>query len=207
MATSKKKSKEPAPRRYRDTRSRDGDVPVDPEKLRWFKIPQFPRAQYEVDVPWGHLESHLESLAERAGANFGGLVMDPEYQRAHVWTRAQQVAYVEYILAGGEVGKQITWNSPDWMRSYRRPTELVDGKQRIEAVRAFLRGEFSAYGMTAREGDRFDLGWSFRFRVCCLGTREEVLQLYLNINAGGTPHTAEELDRVRELLAAERGGL
>lgn len=177
-----------------------------PERMRWFEIPQFPRAHYQVDVPWGHLETHLEGLAETTAGDWGGLVMDPDYQREHVWTRAQQVAYVEYVLAGGEVGKAITWNSPDWMKSFKRPTELVDGKQRIEAVRTFLRGEFPAYGMTVQEGDRFPLGCRFQFRMCTFETREEVLQLYLNINAGGTPHTAEELDRVRALLAAERKG-
>jgi hypothetical protein len=35
-------------------------------------------------------------------------------------------------------------------------------------------------------------------------TRKETLQLYLNINAGGTPHTQEELNQVRVLLAAEQ---
>jgi hypothetical protein len=182
---------------------------MDTANRLWFKIPQLPKAHYEVDVPWGLLEANLLSLAE-TGESFDraqptGLVLDPEYQRAHVWTREQQVAYVEYVLAGGEVGKNITWNSPDWLRSFRAPTELVDGKQRLEAVRAFLRGDFPAYGMTAKPGDRFDLGCRFKFRVCSLTTREEVLQLYLNINAGGTPHTTEELDRVRAMLAAERG--
>jgi len=40
----------------------------------------------------------------------------------------------------------------------------------------------------------------FEFRFCSLETREEVLQLYLNINAGGTPHSAEEIERVRAML-------
>jgi len=33
----------------------------------------------------------------------------------------------------------------------------------------------------------------FLWCVCTLETREEMLQLYLNINAGGTPHSPEEL--------------
>ncbi len=173
----------------------------DPSK--WYKIPQFPRAHYEVDVGWAYLETCIERWSRDTG-NMGGLDMSPEYQRGHVWTREQQVAYVEYVLAGGEVGRNITWNSPDWMRSFERPTELVDGKQRIEAVRAFLRGEFAAYGKLSEPGDRFDLHCGFKFRVCTLSDRADILRLYLNINAGGTPHTAEEIERVRALLASEQ---
>lgn len=40
----------------------------------------------------------------------------------------------------------------------------------------------------------------FKFRICNLRTEAEVLRLYLAINAGGTPHTEEELNRVRRML-------
>jgi hypothetical protein len=168
-------------------------------------IPQFPRASYEVDVPWRYLESHLTSLDDRSGG-MGGLDLSPDYQRVHVWTRPQQIAYVEYQLMGGEVGKNLVFNSPDWGKGYKRPTELIDGKQRLEAVRTFLRNEFPVFGALYSEyEDTLPSTYSgFRIRVCQLESREEILQLYLNINAGGTPHTQDELDRVRALLDAER---
>jgi hypothetical protein len=168
-------------------------------------IPQFPRAHYEVDVAWRYLEEHLANWAEtRDGA--GGMDLSPDYQRAHVWTREQQIAYVEYQLQGGEVGRNVVFNSPDWMRSWKRVTELVDGKQRLEAVRCFLRDEFPVFGHLFSEyTDKITNLLTFKFRVCSLETREEILQLYLNINAGGTPHTQDELDRVRVLLAEARG--
>ena len=181
---------------------REAVLAANSDPSKWYKIPQFPMAHYEVDVGWDYLEDALESWSRRIDGN-GGLDMSPEYQRGHVWTREQQIAYVEDVLAGGEIGRNITWNSPDWMRSWDRPTELVDGKQRIEAVRSFLRGEFTAYGKLSEAGDRFGHQCSFRFRVCSLTDRADILRLYLNINAGGTPHTAEEIDRVRALLASE----
>lgn len=173
---------------------------------RFRDIPQLPQAHYKIDVEWGHLEEQLEDWAEEAGGEFGGLDLDPDYQRGHVWTPEQQVAYVEYTLMGGEVGRRITWNSPDWMGSWKRPTELVDGKQRLEAVRSFLRDEIPAFGAKFSEyTDKLRMmGPRFEFQICKLDTREEILQLYLNINAGGTPHTQDELDRVRALLEKER---
>ena len=132
------------------------------------------------------------------------LNLDPDFQRAHVWTPAQQTAYIEYMLQGGEVGRNITFNHTGWGGSYRGTFEIVDGKQRIEAVRAFMRDEVTAFGRKFSEFEgRLNHTHNFRFRVTELQTRAEILRLYLNINAGGTPHTDEELDRVRALLAAE----
>lgn len=43
----------------------------------------------------------------------------------------------------------------------------------------------------------------FKINVNNLLTRREVLQWYVEFNSGGTPHTTEELDRVRALLRKE----
>jgi hypothetical protein len=169
---------------------------------KWKDIPQFPRAHYEVDVSWDFVEWHLGKWRESYG-----LALDPDYQRAHVWTEAQQIAYVEYVLAGGEVGKNITWNCMGWGSLDRTgPMELIDGKQRLEAVRAFMRGDLEVYGRRYVDGDALRWSAGFKWRVCSLSTRADVLRLYLNINAGGTPHTPDEIERVRALLEHESGG-
>lgn len=176
--------------------------------MKWDDIPQFPKAHYKVHVSWGHVEEQLEALGEGLE-----LRLDPDFQRAHVWTPEQQSAYIEFQLMGGEISQTIVWNAPTWNDlAGRHPEldyiELVDGKQRLEAVRGFMRGEVRAFGRTLHEmeGKLPPMRYMLQFHVCCLETREEVLQLYLKINAGGTPHTKEELDRVRGLLKEERGG-
>jgi len=174
--------------------------------MKFNDIPQFPAARWAVDVPWTHLESNLETLA-----GGGELRLDPDYQRAHVWTSEQQVAYVEFQLMGGELSRSIIFNAPFWTKTGTPPeethVELLDGKQRLEAVRAFLRGDIPVFGLRYEEfEDKLPtMEHRFRFQVCCLETREEVLRLYLKINAGGTPHSKAELDRVRALLEKERG--
>lgn len=170
--------------------------------MKFADIPQFPQAHYQVSVGWNHIEQQIEDLA--AGAV---LELDPDFQRAHVWTREQQAAYVEYILRGGEVAKDIIFNAPDWPATRAdQKIVLVDGKQRLEAVRAFLRDEVEVFGAKYSEfedGLRVTMA-RFNFRFCSLASREELLELYLSINAGGTPHTQEELRRVRDLLDQER---
>jgi hypothetical protein len=167
-------------------------------------IPQFPHAAYEIDVSWMELERHLARWSEAYKLN-----LEPEFQRAHVWTAAQQTAYVEYQLRGGEVGKLIIFSHPNWNSpaSHGAAVEIVDGKQRLEAVRAFLRGDVVAFGRTFQQfrgrPDLFRHG--FRWRVVSLNSRADLLQLYLSINAGGTPHTAAELNKVRGMLARAAG--
>lgn len=153
--------------------------------MRFKDIPQFPRAHYQVDVSWDYLEQHIahHTSEERYCAP---LDLEPDFQRAHVWTRAQQIAYVEYILRGGEVGRNLTFNCPGWMSDWRGPYVIVDGKQRLQAARAFMRDEFPAFGLhfSQFEGHLNMTGPSFSWRVCCLETRRELLELYLSINAG-----------------------
>ena len=168
----------------------------------WRKIPgAFPQAHYEIHVPWTHLERWLEGTEEDYSLN-----LSPDYQRAHVWTERQQRAYVEYCLQGGEGSQVLYWNSIGWDTTDPHPVELVDGKQRLEAVRRFLRGELTVFRDIVYDpsGPRMPLDFGFKMKIAALPTRHEVLHWYLAINAGGTPHTEEELDRVRKLLDEEK---
>lgn len=169
-------------------------------KITQFRdIPQFiSSGKYVVTVSWNYLENWLEEIPE--------LNLNPDFQRGHVWTRDKQVKYVEFILRGGQSSKDIYWNHPNWMSDISGELLLVDGKQRLEAVRAFMRDEikafkskFSEYTDRIRTSEHF-----FIFHINDLKTRAEVLQWYLDLNSGGVVHTEDELNRVRELLAKEK---
>lgn len=169
-------------------------------KPRFRDIDKFPHSSYRVDVAWTYLESHIERDVRDSN-----LDLDPDFQRAHVWNDAQQIAYVEYILRGGTSGKELYFNCPGWPRSSGKPYQIVDGKQRLQAVRRFMRGEIPAFGYKIhRYQDEPDmLVARFSWNVASLETRAEVLRWYINFNSGGSVHTPDELDRVRELLRKE----
>lgn len=155
----------------------------------------FPRACYEVDIDWRYLERHV-ALEQAAG-----LDLDPDFQRVHVWTDAQRIAYLEYMIRGGEVGRNLTIACSDWCPVPTPDYCLVDGKQRLETVRRFMRGELRPFGRTVQEFGELRITQSrFQWRVVECRTREDILRLYLNINGGGTPHTGEELAKVRMML-------
>jgi len=54
-------------------------------------------------VMWGHLESTIAEYADTHGIPGSlGLNLDPDFQRAHVWTEDKQIAFVEFCLRGGQ---------------------------------------------------------------------------------------------------------
>ena len=134
-----------------------------------------------------------------------GLDLNPDFQRAHVWTRDQQIKYVEYILKGGASGRDIYFNNPSWSGTYAEKTVLVDGKQRLEAAFQFLDNKIPAFGHLYSEWTgAIPFDCYFIFYVNQLKTRAEVLEWYLDINTGGTPHSEDEINRVKELLKKEK---
>ena len=161
---------------------------------------------HEARLPGGGVHwdwRYLESYIHREDSP---MLLDPDYQRGRVWTEAQQIAYVEYCLRGGKSGRMIYLNCKGWSSGGREIVEVVDGLQRITAARRFMASDLPVFG-GVRYRD-FE-GAPPRFVQLYFDaftnelSRPEVLEWYLQLNAGGTPHSPEELDRVRQLLAAE----
>lgn len=179
---------------------------MDADELRAIIRP-LKRAIYEVDYSWSHLEEGFEFFRKECG----GLELNPDFQRGHVWKPEQQRHYIENVIRGivATSGRLIQFNCPHWngcKYSGDLPSGLqcVDGLQRITAVQKFLYGEILPFGMSAEELRNTEFspfGISYRFRVAVFDykTKADLLQHYLDLNAGGTPHSAEEIERVRKM--------
>jgi len=146
------------------------------------------------------------------------LDLDPPYQRGDLWNEEQRVNLIKSILQGLPIGV-IFLNSRDIME----PVRVVDGKQRVLALRAFLNGELAVpREWFADEKDRpknpdvapesadkdlitvDDLTEPglLHFKMHAVAvyetnfkTEDEERELYLRINFGGVAHTDE--DRAR----------
>ncbi|MFE8701144.1 DUF262 domain-containing protein [Cytobacillus sp. FJAT-54145] len=168
------------------------------------KIPQMTReAGYQVHVSLRYLEDHLKRAFEE-----DRLELNPDFQRGHVWTEEQQIAYVEYVFRGGRSGRDFYFNHPGWMKDWVGEYVCVDGLQRLTALRRFLANEIPIFGYK-REAfeDKVPNMVTIVWHVNNLKTRAEVLQWYYEMNAGSTPHTKEELERVKKMWkdAKEKG--
>lgn len=173
------------------------------EKITSYKqIPKFTNeGVYHVDMQPTWLIKWIQEEETTMG-----LELNSNFQRGHVWTREQQIAYVEYRLRGGKSGVDLYFNCSFWFEGKRGNTGYqayvcVDGLQRITAWAAFLNDEFPVFGSFASEfTDKFPIGCTMKIHVNDLKTEEEVLQWYIDMNAGGTPHSKEEIDKVQKLL-------
>lgn len=169
--------------------------------MRLIDIPQIAVARYRVDMPIHFVKSWIDKQT----CPEIGLYCDlsPDYQRDHVWTKAQASSYMEWVFRGGQSGKEIYWNHPNWMCGFKGTLELVDGKQRIKAVLDFFDNKVKVFGMKFREFEGGESGLHMvclSFNVASLKTRAEVIQWYIDMNSGGTVHKKAEIDNARKLL-------
>ena len=47
------------------------------------------------------------------------LNLEPDFQRDYVWTEEQQSRYIEFLLKRPDSGRDIYFNHPGWMRSWK----------------------------------------------------------------------------------------
>lgn len=176
------------------------------KKYSYNDIPSYTKkSSYQINVEWASLEKTIEAYVKDYNLN-----LDPEFQRAHVWDEVRQAKYVEYCLRGGHSSKDLYFNCIGWNDT---PSDyvIVDGKQRLEAVRKFMRNNLEIFynkELKNKKPLKFEdfidrprmIKSNFLWHINDLNTYKEVLQWYLDLNDGGIAHTSEELNKVKKLL-------
>lgn len=141
--------------------------------------------------------------------------LNPPYQRGSVWSVEQRRALIKSMLLGIPIGS-VVYNVRDTMK----PRAVVDGKQRIEAVRAFFDSEFAVPAWWFEEDDREvaadgdltfdDLSVRGRRRVQMLQlpgleahvkTVEEEAEIFDLINTAGTEQDEATIAAARAIAA------
>lgn len=174
------------------------------KKMSYKKFKDIPRlitANYAVDYPLPHLVKWIEREQQEAG-----LQLNPDFQRGHVWTEMQQIAYIEFLLRGGKTGRDVYLNNPEW--HHKRPESdykdyvCVDGLQRITAISKFINNAIPVFGTLYKdfEDKLSSIHDTIRVHINDLPTKRDVLQWYIEMNEGGTPHSKEEIERVKCLM-------
>lgn len=165
--------------------------------MKFEYIPQLTSVgSYQVNVPLRYLKDSIKKYIDEYD-----LQLNPDFQRGYVWTVEQQIKYVNFLLRGGKSANVIYLNHPGWMGTFRGEFVCVDGLQRVTACLRFLNNEIRSFGFFYHEYvDKIPLEVELTVNVNNLKTKKEVLQWYLEMNSGGTMHTVEQLNMVRELL-------
>ena len=164
--------------------------------MKFRDLPKFTRVgSYQVNVPFDSLLDHLD----RYDNGLSNFQLNPDFQRGYVWTEAQQIAFVEYLLKGGKAHRTIYFNHPNWMGSFKGDFVCVDGLQRITACVRFIKNEIKVFGKYYCKDfeDKLPYDIDLIFNINNLKTKKEVLQWYLEMNTGGTVHTEAEINKVK----------
>lgn len=158
---------------------------------------------YTANFRWSGIQKTIKEYVD------DGLNMDPEFQRGHVWNESQKIAYIEYKLKGGAGANEIKFNCPGWNSGKIDDFVLVDGKQRLAAVDDFFNNKIKAFGYFYSEyEDKNNISRiDFVFKINHLKTNLEVLNWYIEINTTGTPHTYEEINKVKDMISVIENGV
>jgi len=132
---------------------------------------------------------------------YHGLIDNPDYQRGYVWTLADKQSLVRSIFNRVDIGKFVFVEYPHG----NHRLEVVDGKQRLAAIREFVEGRFEFVGKDWYQlsiPDRFAFG-ALIVQTITLDAeyvkRSDILWLFLAINEGGVPQSEEHVAKARRL--------
>ena len=181
--------------------------------MKFKDIPkQFRQGNWECSYGFKSLVRYINELKEDVDGMGYKLQMNPDFQRGHVWTEEQQSRYIEAVLSNGaRQARTIYLNCPDWSRINKKDYHefvCMDGLQRYTAIEKFYNNQIKAYGHYLNEYEDKDIllrEHFFKLNINDLDNRKDVLKWYLQINDGGTPHTKEEIERVKKLYKEELG--
>lgn len=184
---------------------------MDKETIKTLIRP-LPASIWATDATLNRVESMLDTFREDYG-----LDLEPDFQRGHVWNDAQRQRFIEGIFRGTvpQSLQTITLNGAEWEIptpcELPRAIQIVDGLQRLTAVRKFMAGEIKPFDLTIEQLSEAGfsparVGYRLRFQVFAFRTRRELLQYYLDINAGGVVHSQSEIERVKALLESAEAG-
>ncbi|MFM5295092.1 hypothetical protein ACEUAI_12780 [Aeromonas veronii] len=177
-------------------------------------INPLPQSAYTTNIMWRSLTEMMRQLGEE----YQGLDWSPDFQRGHVWTSEQREHYILNCLRGvvDESNMTIRFNCPNWTAKKSKMSNLpnglqcIDGLQRATAIIDFMNGKFKVNGLgpdDLRETTFSADSLRIRLVVYKIQMKSDLLKLYIDLNAGGTPHPKEELQRIRtmhnEIISSE----
>lgn len=123
----------------------------------------------------------------------------PPWQRPEVWSTAQKRSFVESVFMGLNCGVYVR-NALDWDDHGRKPMSgwILDGQQRISALRDFIEGGMAVFGDVTFDGlSRPDAVRFLRRNFVCyelnyIGDEASLKSIYNHLSFGGTLHTDEQ---------------
>lgn len=155
-----------------------------------------------------NLPRKLAEMKEDAELTGGTFDLTPDFQRSNdCWSREQQISYIENVFRG-IAPTELKFNSDNYnLNDPALPENFVciDGLQRITAILSFLNEEYAIFSgkitASSLKGTTFDPKlFRLQIKMYNFTERNDLLNFYIKLNSGGTVHTSEEIDRVKQMI-------
>jgi hypothetical protein len=146
-----------------------------------------------------YTQTSMDSLLHLA--YFRGFIDSPDYQRDYVWTLVDKQRLVRSIMNRMDIGKFVFLSRP----FPENRLEVIDGKQRLNAILEFTQGRFPYEDKTWFQFSRQDKNVfeDLMIQIATLDSttvsKADILWLFLSINTGGVPQTEEHVAKARRL--------
>lgn len=155
------------------------------------------------DVRIHYMHMMLESIFSKR--YYFGIDMDPDYQRGYEWTLEDKQKLIDSIFKNIDIGKFAFIHKP--FKINEPSYEILDGKQRINALCEFYENRFPYKGkyfneLSARDRNHF-CNYGVDVAEIAEADRATILKYFLMLNTGGKQISREHLAKVEQMYKAE----
>jgi hypothetical protein len=160
-----------------------------------------PRVEEDDDIFFQYGQRDIQSILFQMYGG-AGISLTPDYQRDLVWTEEQKISLIDSIFKNIDIGK-FTIIRRKYKEGQLNHYEVLDGKQRIQALLDFYECRFKYKGLIYN-----DMHWRDRnhFKSYSINwaeteplTDEQKYRYFLKLNVSGVPIPKEHLDKVRKM--------
>lgn len=133
-------------------------------------------------------------------------------QRGHVWTLQQKQAFIEACLRGLQFPPIVMVRECENVNDKRQKIKILDGKQRLTALKEFKDGKFSFpfKGVDIWFSDlelvlksdiehlhhlKFDVHYSYKDEPI---TDDVLVEIFENCNFKGTPQDVDHIEKIKQ---------
>jgi len=171
------------------------------------QIESLPKFTIKDDMRLTFFQSQISSFS--SNLYHFGVDMNPEYQRELVWELEDKQKLIHSIFNNVDIGKFVFIKRDYDSRKNATPhlLEILDGKQRLTAIKEFWEDRFQYNGfyyseLHPRDQSHFDT-FLISMAEVTDPTKEQIYRYFLRLNTSGKTIAQSHLDKVKVLLHNE----
>jgi len=139
----------------------------------------------------------LLGMVYRAGVDF-----DVDYQRDHVWSLDDKVALIDSIFNNIDIGKFVLVRRDFSVEA--KLLEIIDGKQRLTALKEFYEDRFQYKGfyfseLSNSDKDKFE-NHGITYGYLENPDKRAIFETFIKLNTCGKPMDVKHIQKVKKLL-------